>query len=612
MGLRSPQELEQVQVGVNNLPSVSAAKTAAVDLATPANNFLQQKALNDQIESVKGTVALRKNALAKISSKYAVDSVTSEIKARMAALEGNNAIKESDSLYKEALRELDGIEDKAPEHLKAQVRSDKKGKVLELQTLMTNKMQTEGRKASIKSGEAITKMYTMEAASSFLDIDKFKEEYNNTYDFASNTERMKGSSDDDRVFSSGVIASNSVFKGVEFSLSQVATPDKVDEIEKYYKDVVLQDGDIHVNSADQTKINNAFTKAKDKTEGDMAYHLAAKMRGEVKEGRMTLAQAEEELFKQSGNEKVARGSYGLLIQQVKADGEAIKASDNTKFGAAIKAAEEGNPLKAATIIQEMSPTMRSKASEWMNKTEGGTANLYTDPETWQKIQKDFGANDQSILKVNPNIMLNAKDRRWVLNTQAIIGRQTQAKKEDIDTGAKGLTQAYAEAGKIATAKLAEDYTMDKQMQAKVQMNARVLWFDVVAKYPADVNPAVLVGEFNRLAKDPEQGILKDVTEVGTLGSIIKYIKPKAKLWDWFYDTKTEARPEEEFTPRKQTGGREKQVNPNEYDKDPMPSAAKINQLQDAYAKVGTKLTRGEAANLAKEFERRRKAKAKAK
>jgi len=555
MGLRSPQQLEQVQVGVPNIPSVEAGKTSTLDLATPVKNYMEQKAMGDQIDALNKITVTRKDALAKIKSKYAVESVTSEYKSRMAALVGSNAVTESKGLLDQATRAVEDLEQKAPADLAAQVSRDSKIKIQELSTLMQDKINVEGRKDAINTGNSNVKMLTMEAASKFADIDSFKSAYLQTYEYARYTEAMKGGSEDAQVFNSSVIGSNSVYQGVQFSLSQAATPDRVDSIQKYFNDVVMdKDSGIFVTSEDQTKINNAFAAAKDKAEGDLGYVLATQAR---QMGLEPVAAEKYIIDNARGSTKAATQGYNLYTQENKAAKEEQEKNDREVFGEAVKAMRKGSPSTAEKLTKNMSPEGELKARNYLNTLEGGTARAFTNPDDRKYLSKLQQMDREAFAKVDlDQFQLSREDRRAAEAAKRVIGRDTQEKNFQIDSGSLE-SRANGMAQTLAKTKLGLRVQTDVKLSAQVAQNARDILYEVRDKYPNEKNEAIIMGHVRDRMADPENGILKGITKPNFMGSLLNKVNIDTSGNSWFNTDKIEARPSDEFTSQEQTGGKDK-------------------------------------------------------
>lgn len=553
MGLRSPQQLEQVQVGVPNIPTVEAGKTSAIDLATPANSFMEQKAIGDQIDSVNNIVITRKDALTKIKSKYAVESVTSEYKSRMAALVGNNAVTQSQGLLDQATRAVEDLQQKAPADLADQVSRDSKIKVQELQTLMQDKINVEGRKDAINTGNSNVKMLTMDAASKFLDIEAFKAGHLKTYEHARYTEAMKGGSVDAQVFNSAVIASNSVFEGVQFSLSQAATPDRVDSIQKYYNESIMkEDSGIHVTTEDQTKINKAFASAKDKTEGDLGYANAA----EAQRLGLNPEAAREYTFKNArGSTKAATQGFALYNQLETARKSEIEKKDREIFGQVKKLTMSGKPDQAEALTGTMSPDGQIKSRKYLDTLEGGSARAYTDPDDRKFLSKLQQTDKEAFAKVDlSQFKLSAKDQRSMEAAKRVIGRDTQEKNFQIDSGSLE-SRADGMANSIAKTKLGLRVQTDVKLSSQVAQNARDILYEVRDKYPNEKNEAIIMGHVRERMNDPENGILKGITKPNFLGNLLNKFDIDTSGNSLFNTDKVEARPSHEFTSQPQTGGK---------------------------------------------------------
>lgn len=591
MGLRSPQQLDKVQVDVPNMPQVEAGKTSTIDLATPTTNFMTQKAIGDQIDSVNKIVINRKDSLAKIKSKYAVESVTSEYKSRIAALVGNNAITESQDLLAQATRAIDDLKQKAPTDLADQVGRDSEIKIQELQTLVTDKMAIEGRKSAIDTGNANVKALTMEASSVFLDKENFKSKYNKTYEYSRHTEAIKGGSEDTQIFNSAAVASNSVVEGVKFSLSQVATPDKVERYQKYYNEEILKDPDIHVTTEDQTKINNAFAAAKEKAEGDLGYALAA----EAKKRGYDIRAAEDFIFKNAnGSTKAATQGYNLFVQEQKADKEEIEKNDRDTFGNVVKAMRSGNPAQAEKLTRSMSPDGELKARKYLNTLEGGTARAYTNPKDREFLSRLDQTNKEALAKEDlDKYHLSREDRRYWEARQRVYGRDTQDKNFAIDSGSLEV-KADQMAHNLAKAKLGLKVQTDPKLAAQVAMNARDILYEVRDKYPNEKNEAIIMGYVRDRLNDPDKGVLKGITEPNWIGSLLNKVNIDTSGNSWFNNDKVQARPTHEFKSQDQTGGKGSI-------RVPEPTAEDISQWQEIAKKKGKEVDEGTAASQIKAF-----------
>lgn len=591
MGLRSPQQLDKPQVAVPNMPQAEAGKTSTIDLATPAKEFMNQKAIGDQIDSVNKIVISRKDSLAKIKSKYAVESVTSEYKSRIAALVGNNAITESQGLMAEATRAVDDLKQKAPTDLADQVARDSEIKIQELQTLVTDKMAIEGRKSAIDTGNANVKALTMDAASSFLDKDLYKNKYNKVYEMSRHTENIKGGSEGVQVFNSAAVASNSVHEGVKFTLSQAATPDRVDSIEKHYKDNILGDKDIHVTTEDQTKINNAFATAKKKTEGDLAYLLVqqAKQRG------LSIPKAEEWMRNNArGSTKVATQAYNLYVQDQKAAKEEQEKTDRETFGKVVKTMRSGSPSAAEKLTTQMSPEGELKARKYLNTLEGGTARAFTNPDDRKFLSKLQQTDRESFAKIDlDQFQLSREDRRAAESAKRVIGRDVQEKNFQIDSGSLE-TKSSGMANNMAKAKLGLRVQTDVKLAAQVEQNARDILYEVRDKYPNEKNEAIIMGHVRDRMNDPENGILKGITEPNMIGNLLNKVGIDTSGNSWFNNDKVKARPSDEFKSQDQTGGKG-QI------RVPEPTAEDIIQWQEIAKKKGKEVDEGTAAGQIKDY-----------
>jgi len=596
MGLRSPQQLEQVQLTAPNIPLVEAGKTSVLDLATPTKNFMEQKAIGDQIDSVNKIVVTRKDALTKIKSKYAVESVTSEYKSRMAALVGSNAITESQGILDQATRAAEDLVQNAPAELTDQVSRDSKIKIQELTTLMTDKINVEGRKDAINTGNSNVKALTMDAASSFPDINAFKPGYNKVYEYARYTEAMKGGSEDAQVFNSAVIASNSVYEGVQFSLSQSATPDRVEQYQKYFNEVVLKDPDIHVTTEDQTKINNAFAAAKDKTEGDLGYSLAA----EAQKLGLEPVAARDFIFKNArGSTKASTQGFALYNQLETARKAEIEKGDREVFGQAVKAMRSGNPAQAEKLTKNMkSPDGELKARSYLNTMEGGTARAFTNPKDREFLSKLQQTDRESFAKIDlDQFQLSREDRRAAEAAKRVIGRDTQEKNFQIDSGSLE-SRADSMAQNIGKAKLGLGFQTDVKRAAQVSQNARDILYEIRDKYPNEKNEAIIMGYVRDRMNDPENGVLKGITKPNFMGNLLNKINIDTSGNSWFNNDKVEARPSDEFTSQRQTGGRG-QV------RVPEPTANEILDWQAQMKSAGKVVDKATAQRQIMDFRRRK-------
>lgn len=546
MGLRSPQELEQVRKGVPQVGMVEAGKTANINLAEPAQNFMEQKALADQIAAVKDSVAVKKKSLANITSKYAVENATADIKARIAALKGDNAIAEADNLYQEAERDLTDLVDKAPENLRTQVTSERVKKLNELRSLSLTKANTEGQKAAVSKGETISKMYTMDAASKYLALPEFKSDYSNLYQNAIDTNRMKGMGEDEATVDAAFVASNSVFEGVKFSLSQAATPERVAELKDYYEQQVLKDRDIFVTTEDKGKINKAFTSAQDKAENDLGLHLANKA---ITLG-MTPTAANDYIRKNAqGSVKAATSGINLYGSLDRARKDEIAQNDRTIFGRAVKEVRKNNPEAAENIIKAMSPEGELKAREYLNTTQGGAANAYTDPKDFEYVAKIIRDNRLAILDLDlDSLKLNAKDRRAYETVKNTVAKEEQDKNFKIDSGSiEG--KAIQQAENIAAAQMGRGAVLNPKTKNAIHDRTRLITYQVRAENPTITNPATLMGLVNqRLQTD----LVEEVTEPNFIGDMLQgFTGPSDSKW--LNSTKKRVRGAEDFPREVQTG-----------------------------------------------------------
>lgn len=586
MGLRSPQQLEQVQVGVPNLPTVEAGKTSAIDLATPAKNFMEQKAIGDQIDSVNKIVINRKDALAKIKSKYAVESVTSDYKSRIAALVGSNAVTQSKGLFEQATRAIEDLQGKSPADLAEQVGRDSKIKLQELHTLMTDKINVEGRKDAVNTGNATVKTFTMDAASKFEDEDGFKGSYKETYKYARYTEAMKGGSEDVQLFNAAGIASNAVFEGVKFSLSQAATPDKVASLQKYYNEKIANEASgIHVTTEDRTKINTAFTAAVEKTEDDLGYLLASK----AKELGLDIRAAEDYIFKNAkGSYKVNTQANALFMRQNTADKEEIEKTDREIFGQVQKLAQT-NPAAAELKTKMMSPKEQTKARDYLNKMEGGGAKAFTEPKHRVALSKLAQSDKLAYSKENlDKYYLSRDDRRYHEAAQKVIGMEIQDKNYAIDNDSM-LAGVYGEAIRVGKAKLGLKVSIDPKLSSQLELNGRDIFYEVRAANPKATR-GVIMGLVRDRMNDPEKGLLKGIYKPNAIGGLLNKVGFDTAGNSWFNSDKVEARPSDEFESQDQTGGKDKI-------RVPEPNADEIRKFQSDAKDKGKDITTPQAREM---------------
>lgn len=608
MGLRSPQQLEQVQVGVPNMPTVEAGKTSAIDLATPANNFMEQKAIGDQIDSVNKIVVNRKDSLAKIKSKYAVESVTSEFKSRLAALVGDNAVTKSQGLVDQGTRALEELQQKAPADLADQVARDSQIKIKELRELMTDKIGTEGRKSAIDTGNANTKVLTMEAASTFPDIDKFKQNYINTMNMARHTEEMKGGSKNTKIFSAIASGSNTVFEGVKFSLSQTATPDRVEELEKYYKEVILKDPDISVTTEDQTKINDALTAAREKTANDAAYMLAAQAQYRMDNDKAyTLDRAQADIFAGAGRVggnskgKVAMQGAALFNQFNKAAIAEVERHDNEIGVKAAVAVHSGNPAEAEKLTKQMkSPKNEMETRKYIKELEDGKLPAFSNPKRREAQNKLWQSNPEVAAKVPiVGLQYNREDLYAEEARRRNFGRGVYEKKYGIDNG-ELTARVDRRAHKIAQEIIGRKATISTKMMASVTNRANDIFNEERDKFP-DMPAGELMDRVEERMRDPKTGIIKDVVESNIFGKALSLIGVDTSTSPSFNNVKTDVRPREEF--KSGVDGSVRIVEPTEMD---------ILKFQDEAVKDGEKgLTRDQAREIMRK-QRRTEAEAAAK
>ena len=587
MGLRSPQQLEQVQVGVPNMPLVEAGKTSSIDLATPAKEFMDQKARGDQIDSVNKIVITRKDALAKIKSKYAVENVTHSQKSRMAALVGNNAVTKSQGLLDEAKRGLEDLQQKAPADLAEQVKRDSTIKLQELQTLMEDKIGTEGRKDAVDTGNSITKLFTDSAASKFLDKEGLRGDYHQVYDYSMATEELKGGSRAEQELSSAAKASNSIVEGVKFSLSQAATPDYVEKISKYYNEEILKDGDFHVTTADQTKINNAFTAAIKKTEGDLGYANAA----EAQRLGLNPVQAREYTFKNArGSTKAATQGFALYNQLETARKAELEKTDRETFGEVQKLTKAGRPDLAEKKTASMTPKGQIEARSYLNATEGGTAKAFTNPEHRKSLSKMQQTDRETFAKENlDKYYLSRDDRRAMEAAQRVIGRETQDRQFAIDNGSLEV-RAEAMAHTIAQSSMGLTAKIDTKLAANISLNARDIFYIVRDKYP-NAEAAVVMGHVKDAMMNPNTGVLKGISKPSMIGSALNAVGFDTSSVPWLNNDKNVARPSDEFVSQPQTGGVD-QI------RVPEPTAPEILKFQsDAVDRGAAPLTKMQAREM---------------
>jgi hypothetical protein len=596
MGLRSPQQLEQVQVGVPNLPLVEAGKTSTIDLATPAKEFMDQKSRGDQIDSVNKIVITRKDALSKIKSKYAVENVTHSQKSRMASLVGNNAVTQSQGLYDEAKRGLEELQQKAPADLADQVARDSAIKLQELQTLMEDKIGVEGRKDAVDTGNSVTKLFTDSASSKFEDKENFRKDLHQVYDYSMATEALKGGGRIEQELSSAAKASNAVVEGVKFSLGLAATPDKVEKLSKYFEEDILKDGEIFVSEPDQTKIRKAFTAAIKKTEGDLGYANAA----EAQRLGLNPVQAREYTFKNArGSTKAATQGFALYNQLETARKAELEKTDRETFGEVQKLTKAGRPDLAEQKTASMTPKGQKEARDYLNATEGGTAKAFTNPEHRKKLSNMQQTDREAFAKENlDKYYLSRDDRRAMEAAKRVIGRETQDRQFAIDNGSlevrsDSLAHLIAQKSMGLTAKI------DTKLAAQISLNARDIFYIVRDKYK-DAEAAVIMGHVKDAMMNPNTGVLKGISKPGYIGSALNAVGFDTSSVPWLNNDKNIARPSDEFVSQPQTGGKD-QIRVQE------PTAPEILKFQsDAIERGAAPLTKIQAYDMMIKLRRSKK------
>lgn len=602
MGLRSPQQLEQVQVGVAQVPTVEAGKTSTLDLATPVNSFMEQKAIGDQIDSVNKIVLTRKDALSKIKSKYAVESVTSEYKSRIAALVGDNAITKSKGLFEEATRAVEDLQQKAPAELATQVAMDSKLKIQELQNLMTDKMAVEGRKSAIDTGNAVTKTFTMEASSKFEDKESFRTDYNKVYEYSMATEAIKGGSRISQELNSAAKASNSVYEGVKFSLAQKATPDKVDELKKYFEEDILKDGKIYVSEADKTKIFNAFTAAREKTENDHAFYLAEKTKDmPIDEARKYMT----ENVQGPNRTKILSQAWAQRKAEDEAKKLRVEEDDRSGMVEINKLIKGNRPDAAAKLIPKLSTEGQLKARNYMQSIDGSdpSKGAYSDPKDRAALQRKYNNDKYAYPGINlDGYILSREDRRSEEARQAVVAREVQDKNFAMNNGSLE-TDALRWAANYVESRLSFEASIDPAIMGQVNMNVR----DIIANVRADsrfggnIESGVVMGEIIKRMQDDKVGVLKNTRSPNVPGKILNALGVDTSNIGMFNKEKVAPRPSHEYKSERQTGGKD-------YIRIEPVTDSEIASWQDARAAQGTPVTRDEAKRQLEDRARRLKAK----
>lgn len=584
MGLRSPQQLEQVKLETPNMPTVEAGKTSTLDLATPVKNFMEQKAMGEQVTSLKDVVVNRRNALSKIKSKYAVESVTANFKSRMAALAGNNAVTKSKGLFDEAVRGLEDLETKAPPELADQVKRDSKIKIQELATLMEDKIGIEGRKDAINTGNAVTKAFTDEASSLFEDKESFRTKYHLVHEYSKDTEAIKGGSKAQQDLNSAAAASNSVVEGVKFSLGMAATPDKVEQLSNYFEKDILKDGDLYVSNEDQTKIRNSFTAAKVKTANDLGYVLADTARRKMKKGdptydpNYTLDKAHADIFDGArGSGAAATQGNSLFKQFNTADKDEVERHDTELRVKVATAIHNGNPYEAEKLIKQMKSTKNEEqARGYLKNLEDGKLPAFSDPKHRAAQSKLWQDNPEAAAKVPMGSLYYSQTDRYAEEARRRnFGRGVYDKKYAIDNGSIAA-RVDGLAHKVAQEALGFSVTIDPKDKASISNRSSDIFAEVRDKYP-NMPQGELMYMVEERMRDPKTGILKEVLEPNLMGKAAGLFGIDTSTSTFFNDPKTGIRPREDF--KSPVDGSVRIVEPTEMD---------IIKFQDEMVKDGGK------------------------
>lgn len=590
MGLRAPQELERVRNAPQEMPRVQAAQTASLDLAAPANNFLVQKALAEQEKYVKDNISIKKDSLAKIRSKYAVENATLTFKQRISALKGDNAIRSARGLMDEAIRSLDEMEAKAPDAMKQQVGYAKAAKINELENLMFNKINVETQKADVERGKAITKLSTMEAASKFLDPQGFKKDMAATAVNMFNTELAGGAHQDTATLAAEVASSNAVYEGVQFTLSQAATPDRVAAIRNYYDNVISTDNEIFITPDDRVKIEKAFASAASRSEDNLAYTLA---KNAMERDGITLNQGWEYIFNNAnGSSKVAQTGYALFEREFKSKQADIERNDRELFTNLTEHLRNGNIAQAMALMDGMSGEGRTKANEYIKKTNAGTASLYTDRQDYANLNNMLMNNPEQFknLDLHKGYVLAPEVLRSMLGAQAALKRQDDDRNFFIDSG--GVEGKALELTKNVAIREGIAVGASEQAQAQLAAFSRRAYYNVRAEHPNETNPAVILGLLEQRVKTD---LVNEYRKSNWLGDAIKGIMPDFNPNEHWLTSRErrELRDSNQIPPERQTGiGAKRSKITGKVVQDPTPE--QINEWVEGRRARGVNITKEQA------------------
>lgn len=589
MGLRSPQQLEQVRSTPSALPAAEAGKVATLDLATPVQGMLEQKAIGDQIKGIQTTVANRKDALVKITARHAIDSVTQDYKVRIANLKGDNALAEGQKLYEKAVKDLDELETKAPKGTESAFKSEKTSKILSLRELTLNTMNAEGQKAAVSKGESVSKMATMDAASTFRDIETFSANYARVFESALATEQMKGNgieAGQAGYLNASFVASNSIFEGVRYSLSQVVTADQIDVIEKYYQgDITNTFGDL-INAEDKRKINELFTKARSKSEDSTAQLLV----NEALERGMDLSTAEKFFREKSeNNNRLYTKTNSSFKIATEARNNDIKNRSRDKYAEVAEALDNNKPRQAEAIANQIEdPETRRKAQTYIGYRQGGKAKLYTDPDDMAQLNKLFRDNPKEAQKVNLNgYQLAPKDKAAYQEIQRALGKEDYNLNFQIQSGKAGPSVEKLTLD-FARTKLGKKAGTNPKLKKQLLDSGTALFYSIVAENPGETNQEVLLGKFRK--RLPE--IIEATKEYNWMGSALSTlgISPES---EFFYEEKVTPRASEEFPETPQTGRGAGESRFSDY----MPTNAQIQDVIKTYKANGNDISPDEAIRV---------------
>ena len=520
MGLRSPQEMEQVRHAPTQTTRVEAGKAASVDLTPAAENYMLQKSLADQDKALKENIKIKKDSLIRIRSQYAVEEASRSIKERMAALKGDNALKKVPELLEEAVSRLQSLGEKAPEGMRTQLQVDIGKKLQELQSQGYAKSAVEGQKAAIDNGKAMTKLHTWTAASNFLDPVKFKEQVGYARLSMVDLSRIEGKGDIAASLSGDEAGSNAVVKGVEFTLSQSPTPDSVANARTYYEEVILKDNDLFVSQEDRIKIEKAFKQAEDKAKDNLAFYLADAAIGELEQKGITEEAAYDFIFNNANQDpKVIRDANGLFQMKLKVRQADIDRRDNDYYGQMVEELEKGNITSGMRLLDRMSPDgdVRRKAQQYIRDTQAGTADLFNDPKDLRVLNDLLRSNPDTFLEVvNPydkKYMLTPEQRNTYANAKLVLQRDKDSKNFALNNGSV-LSSAYEQARRYVLQRTGKDPLADPAYEAQIKDTVDAIYYELRAKNPNMVESGVLLGHVRARV---ETDLFKDSTTTNLLG-----------------------------------------------------------------------------------------------